>query len=434
MGSELVGVIGIALLFVLFFMGVPIAFALGVVGFCGFSYLNGIEGGLRVLGMFPISTVASYSMSIIALFVLMGEFTVHAGLGSDIFTAIRVWMGHMRGGLAMATVGGCALFGCLTGSSVATVATIGKVALPEMRKHHYDPGFATGSIAAGGGLGMLIPPSMVLVIYGVITTQSIGKLLIAGVLPGVLLTIIYAAIINVHARLKPGIAPLTPKATRKERIEGLKGIWGILVLFLLMIGGMYFGIFTPTEAAGIGTFGTLLFALGRRRLTWRSFWNSLMQTLETNAMILLIIVGATLFGSFLTVSRLPIALVQLISQLEVHPYLVLSIIIFCYLILGCFMEALSMMLVTVPIVFPLIVRLGFDPIWFGIIILLGQEMAMISPPVGLNVYVMTAVAKDVPMYTIFRGVTPFVLGLLLCFLILIIFPQIALVLPNMMKR
>ena len=373
-------------------------------------------------------------MSIIALFVLMGEFTVHAGLGSDIYKAIRVWMGHMRGGLAMATVGGCALFGCLTGSSVATVATIGKVALPEMRRYRYEAGFATGSIAAGGGLGMLIPPSMPLVVYGIITTTSIGKLLIAAILPGVLLTVIYAIIINAHARLKPELAPSSSKASRAERIEGIKGIWGVLFLFILMIGGMYFGIFTPTEAAGVGTFGTLLFALGRRRLTWRSFWDSLMVTLETNAMILLIIIGASLFGSFLTVSKLPLSIVELISRLEVHPYLVLTVVIFCYLILGCFMEALSMMLVTVPIVFPLIVRLGFDPIWFGIIILLGQEMAMISPPVGLNVYVMYAVAKDVPMYTIFRGITPFVLGLLVCFAILILFPQIALVLPNMMWR
>lgn len=434
MSPELVGIIGIAVLFVLFFMGVPIAFALGVVGFLGFSYLNGMDSALRLLGLFPVSTAATYSMSIIALFVLMGEFTVHAGLGSDIYTAIRVWMGHMRGGLAMATVGGCALFGCLTGSSVATVATIGKVALPEMRKYRYEPGFATGSIAAGGGLGMLIPPSMPLVVYGVITTTSIGKLLIAAILPGVLLTAIYAVIINVHARLKPQLAPPSLKANRAEKIEGIKGIWGVLFLFLLMIGGMYFGIFTPTEAAGIGTFGTLLFALGRRRLTWRSFWDSLMVTLETNAMILLIIICASLFGSFLTVSKLPMSIVELIGRLEIHPYLVLSVVIFCYLILGCFMEALSMMLVTVPIVFPLIVRLGFDPIWFGIIILLGQEMAMISPPVGLNVYVMFAVAKDVPMYTIFRGIMPFVIGLLVCFVILIIFPQIALVLPNMMWR
>jgi tripartite ATP-independent transporter DctM subunit len=431
---EVVGIIGIVLLFALFFVGVPIAIALGVVGFAGFSYLNGWEGGLRVLGLFPISAVASYSMSIIALFVLMGEFTVQAGMGNDIYRAIRVWMGHFRGGLAMATVGGCALFGCLTGSSIATIATIGKVSLPEMRKANYEPGFATGAIAAGGGLGMLIPPSMILVIYGVITTQSIGKLLVAGVLPGVLLTIIYAAIIHLHARIDPKVAPMTQKASRREKIEGLKGIWGVLVLFVVMIGGMYFGFFTPTEAAGIGTFGMLLFAVGRRKMTLRVFGRALLQTLETTAMILLIIIGATLFGSFLTVSGLPVALVEFVSGLEANRYLVLSIVIAAYLILGCFMEALSMMLVTLPIIFPLIKDLGFDPIWFGIIVLLGQEMAMISPPVGLNVYVMKAIAKDVPMHVVFRGIAPFVLGLLFCFILLIAFPQIALVLPSMMQR
>lgn len=434
MSPEFVGILGITVLFALFFLGVPIAFSLGAVGFVGFSYLIGVQGALKLLGLSPVSTAASYSMSIIALFVLMGEFTVAAGLGSDIYRAIRVWMGHLRGGLAMATVGGCALFGCLTGSSVATVATIGKVALPEMRKYHYSSGLATGSIAAGGGLGMLIPPSMPLVVYGIITTTSIGKLLIAAILPGALLTLIYAAIINIHARMNPGLAPSSQKATRAERFDGTKGVWGVLVLFLLMIGGMYFGVFTPTEAAGVGAFGMLLFALCRKRLTWRGFRDALIVTLETNAMILLIIIGASLFGSFLTVSRLPISIVELISSLDVHRYLVLLIVIVCYLILGCFMEALSMMLVTVPIVFPLIVRLGFDPIWFGIIILLGQEMAMISPPIGLNVYVMYSVAKDVPMQTIFRGIAPFVLGLLACFVILILFPQITLLLPAMMRR
>lgn len=432
MNPEVIGIIGIVVLFILFAIGVPIAFALGIVGFLGFSYLSSSQGGLRLIGMFPFSTTASYTMSVIALFVLMGEFIVHAGLGQDIYTAIRLWVGHQPGGLAIATVGGCALFGCVTGSSVATVATIGRVSLPEMQKYKYDSGLATGSIAAGGGLGMLIPPSMILVIYGVITTQSIGKLLIAGILPGVFLAAIYMTNIYVRVRFKPILGPPTPRATLPDMLWGIKGIWGILILFALIIGGIYYGIFTPTEAAGIGAFGAFLFALGRRRLSWQNFLNSLVQAVETTAMILLIMIGATLFGSFLTMSHIPTGLVELVGGLEIPRYFILSIILFCYLILGCFMEALSMMLVTVPIIFPLILKLGFDPIWFGIIILLGQEMAMITPPVGLNVFVMAGVAKDVPMYTIFRGIVPFVLCLLICLVILIAFPQIVLVLPNMM--
>jgi tripartite ATP-independent transporter DctM subunit len=383
--------------------------------------------------MYPISTTASYTMSVIALFVLMGEFVLHAGMGKDIYTAIRLWTGHLSGGLAMATVGGCTLFGCVTGSSVATVATIGRVSLPEMQRYQYDPGLATGSIAAGGGLGMLIPPSMVLVIYGVITTQSIGKLLIAGILPGLLLAVIYMAVIYIRVRLNPILGPKTPRAGFKEKLSGLKGIWGIIVLFMVIIGGIYFGIFTPTEAAGIGAFGTLLFALGRRRLGWKTFFDSLLQAIRTTAMILLIMIGASLFGAFLTVSNIPTLLVESIGGLALPRYVVLAVLLGGYLILGCFMEALSMMLVTVPIILPLILNLGFDPIWFGIIILLGQEMAMITPPLGLNVFVMAGIAKDVPMYGIFKGIVPFLFGLLFCFVLLILFPQIVLVLPNMMR-
>ncbi|MBW2610342.1 MAG: TRAP transporter large permease [Deltaproteobacteria bacterium] len=434
MSPELVGVLGIAALFILFALGLPIAFSLGIVGFAGFSYLTSWHSGLSILGMYPFSTTASYTMSIIALFVLMGEFVLNAGLGEDIYTAIRQWMGHLSGGLAMATVGGCTLFGCVTGSSVATVATIGRVSLPEMKRYGYDDAISTGSIAAGGGLGMLIPPSFVLVIYGVITTQSIGKLLIAGVLPGLLLAFTYMAIIYIRVKLNPAMGPRTPKVGLKEKLQGLKAIWGIIVLFILIVGGIYYGIFTPTEAAGIGAFGTLLFAMGRRRLNWKSFYHSLIQATGTTVMILLIMIGATLFGAFLTVSNLPALLVETIEGLELHRYVILAFLLGGYMILGCFMEALSMMLVTVPIIFPLILKLGFDPIWFGVIILLGQEMAMITPPLGLNVFVMAGVAKDVPMYTIFKGIIPFLFGLLFCFIILIIFPQIVLVLPNMMSR
>lgn len=433
MSPEVIGIIGIAILFFQFAMGIPIAFALGSVGFIGFSYLTSLNGGLKLLGMFPISTASSYTLSIIALFILMGEFVVHSGMGKEIYRAIRLWMGHLSGGLAMATIGGCTLFGCVTGSSVATVATIGRVSLPEMQRYKYDPSLATGSIAAGGGLGMLIPPSMVLVIYGVITTQSIGKLLIAGLLPGLLLAFTYMISIYFRVKLKPALAPPTAEADFKEKLSGLKAIWGIILLFILIVGGIYFGIFTPTEAAGIGAFGTFLFALIRRRLSWQNFMASLIQSIRTTAMILIIMIGASLFGSFLTVSNIPVFLVELIAGFDLPRYVILAILLVGYLVLGCFMEALSMMLITVPIIFPLIIDLGFDPVWFGIIILLGQEMAMITPPLGLNVFVMAGVAKDVPMYTIFRGITPFLFCLLICFIILVAFPQIVLFFPNMMR-
>lgn len=434
MSPELVGITGILVLFLLFGCRVPVGFALGIVGFLGFGYVVSFSSSLSLLGMFPVSTTASYTLSVVPLFVLMGEFLLHAGLGQDIYDTARLWVGHLHGGLAMATIGGCAAFGCVTGSSVATVATMGRVSLPEMQRYNYNPSLATGTIAAGGGLGMLIPPSMILIIYGVIATQSIGQLLIAGILPGLLLAAIYMVSIYIRVRLKPALGPPMPRASFKERFIGLKGIWGVILLFVLVIGGIYTGIFTPTEASGIGAFGALLFCIARRRLGWHGFYASLLQTARTTAMIFLIIIGASIFGAFMMRSGIPTALVGLIGGIEMSRYFVLTILLFGYLALGCFMEALSMMVLTVPIILPLILELGFDPIWFGIIILMGQEMAMITPPVGLNVFVMAGIAKDVPMPTIFRGIFPFLLCIVACIIILTAFPQIVLVLPSLMYR
>ena len=333
----------------------------------------------------------------------------------------------------MATILACTAFAAISGSSLATSATMGTVALPEMKRYKYDPKLATGSVAAGGTLGILIPPSVVLVLYGVYTQQSIGKLLIAGIFPGLLLSFLYIITTSIHCRLNPNLAPPGPKATSKERLMALKDVWPILVLFVVMMGGIYTGIFTPTEAGAAGAFGAFLFVLCKRRLTPQNLLTSLLETGRTTAMIFCIVIGADIFGYFLAVTRIPYELAGIATVLPLPPHVILLFILVMYLGLGCFMDALAMMIITVPIVFPVIMALGFDPIWFGVIIVLVMEMGMITPPVGMNVYVISGVAKDVPLFTIFRGIVPYLGALMVGTAILVAFPQIALYLPGLMR-
>jgi C4-dicarboxylate transporter DctM subunit len=433
MSPLIIGIIGIALLFLLFATGMPIAFVMTLIGWLGYIYLGSVDGGLHILGISFYAGGTSYTLSVIPLFVLMGQFASHAGLSREIYDAVQRWIGHKRGGLAMATVGACAGFAAISGSSVATAATMGTVALPEMKKYGYGTSLATGTVAAGGTLGILIPPSATFVFYAILTEQSVGKLFIAGILPGILLALLFMLAINIQVRLDPKIAPRSEAAALKERISALKGVWGMLALFVLVMGGIYIGVFTPTEAAGIGAFGAFVFSIYKRNMTWKRFMDSLRMTGQNTGMIFIIVIGAYVFGYFLAVTRIPFELAEYMSGLKLSPYIILAGVVLIYTILGMFLDGWAIMVLTIPIIHPMMVDLGFDPIWFGVMVVIMLEMALITPPVGVNVFVIKGVAKDVPMYTIFRGIWPFWVAMLVCLVILTIFPEIALFLPNTMR-
>ncbi len=428
-----VGLIGIVVLFILLLSRMPIGFVMALVGFVGFAYLVDFNGALGVLRTVPYRTFADYGLSVIPLFILMGSFCFFAGLSKDLYDTVHSWLGQLRGGLAMATVGACASFAAVSGSSLATAATMGTVALPEMKRYKYDDRLATGSVAAGGTIGILIPPSVILILYGVITEQSIGKLFLAGFIPGVLEAVFYIVTIYILCKRNPLMGPPGPSTSFMQKIASLKSTWIVLLLFVLVIGGIYLGWFSPTEAAGVGAFGAFVFGLARRRLGWREFKSSLAETGKTTAMVFIIIMGAMVLGYFLAVSRLPYELANFIAGLGVSRYIILAFILVFYLILGCIMDSMAMMLLTVPIFFPLVTVLGFNPIWFGIIIVRVCEMGLITPPVGLNVYIIRGVAKDVPMQTIFRGILPFLIADICHVVLLVAIPQLSLFLPGLMK-
>lgn len=433
MTSLTVGFIGIGVLFILLFSRMPIGFVMALVGFGGFAYLTGFDAALGILRIVPYRTFSDYGLSVIPLFILMGSFCFYAGLSKDLYDTVHKWIGQLRGGLAMATVGACAGFAAISGSSLATAATMGTVALPEMKRYKYDDRLATGAVAAGGTIGILIPPSIGLILYGVITEQSIGKLFLAGFIPGVLEAVFYMVTIYILCKRNPLMGPPGPGTSLMQKITSLKDTWIVLALFVLVIGGIYMGVFSPTEAAGVGAFGAFLFGLARRKLGWQAFKGSLAETGKTTAMVFIILLGAIILGYFLAVSRLPFELATIIGDLTVNRYVILGIILVFYILLGAVMDSLAMMLLTVPIFFPLVMALGFDPIWFGIIIVRTMEIGLITPPVGLNVYVIKGVAKDVPMQTIFRGIIPFLMADIAHVALLVAVPQISLFLPGFMK-
>jgi len=428
-----VGIIGFVVLFLLFLSGMPIGFVMLLVGFLGYSYLVSITAGISVLGFSFYSTLAYYPLSVIPLFLLMGQFASSSGIVRDLYNTAYKWLGNMPGGLAIATIGGCAGFAALTGSSVAASATMCVVALPQMLKHKYDSKLAVGTIAAGGTLGILIPPSIAFVIYAIVTKESIGKLLLAGFIPGLLLAFLFMLTIYVRCRRNPDLGPPGPSVPLKEKILALKDIWAALVLFLLVIGGLYLGIFVPSEAAAVGAFGALVIGLANRSLSRQDFFRGLFDTARLTAMIFVIIFGANVFGYFVARTKIPFLIVGFINGLAMHRLAILAVILFIYVLLGCVMEAYAMIVLTLPIYFPLILTLGFDPIWYGVLMVIMIEMGMITPPVGLNVYVVHGVARDVPLMDIFRGALPFVIAMVICIIILVAFPQVALFLPNTMK-
>ncbi len=432
-GSVTAGFIGMGVLIILMFTGMPIAVVMAVLGFLGMVYVNGFMAGVSIMGTTPYSEASSYNMSVIPLFTLMGLLCFHSKLSQELYYAAYKWLGHLPGGLAITTVGACAAFAAVTGSSLAEVATMGMVAVPEMKKYRYNPSLATACIAAAGGIGILIPPSIILVIYGILTEESIGKLFLAGFIPGVLQAVIYMVTIYMICKRNPLMGPPGERSGIMERFTSLKASWGVIALFVLVIGGIYFGVFTPTEAGGVGAFGAFILALGRRQLSWKGFVDSLTETGKITAMVFFILIGATLLSYFLAVTKLPFELSNFVAGLGINRYAAFAVIVVIYLVLGCVMSSIAMVVVTIPIIFPVVVALGFSPIWFGVIIVILVELAMITPPYGINVFILQGIAKDVPSYTIFRGVVPFVIAGICEIILLTAFPQIATILPSLMK-
>ena len=433
MSLSTIGIIGILVLVVLLYSKMPVGFAMGFLGLIGFSYVVNFDAGLNLLARDVWDVFSSYNLTVIPLFVFMGQIAFHAGISRRLYDSAYVLLGHRRGGLAMTTVGACAAFSAICGSTNATAATMATVALPEMKRYGYDMGLATGTVAAAGSLGILIPPSVIFIVYGILTEQSIGKLFAAGILPGILLCFLFLLTIHLRVMKNPSLAPPGPKSSVREKFRSFAGILETLLLFALVMGGIFFGLFTPTEAAAVGAFMTLLIAIIRRQLYWKGFIQSLADTTKISCMIMVIVTGAVIFGHFMAITRIPYLLADYVSSLPLPPHAIIGVIILVYLVGGCFMDALAMIMLTIPIFFPVVQALGFDPIWFGVVIVLITEMGVITPPVGINVYVVYGVARDVPLEKIFRGVFPMLISLLVCNLLIILFPQIALWLPSLMR-
>ncbi|MBW7849457.1 MAG: TRAP transporter large permease [Rhodospirillales bacterium] len=425
--------VGFVILLVLILAGLPIAFAMGLVGFGGVVYILGWHPAMAMVAQITYETGMNYGLSVVPLFILMGNFVTRAGLSEQLYVASNAWLGHRRGGLAMATIVACAGFSAICGSSLATAATMAKVSMPSMRRFGYAPSLAAGSIAAGGTLGILIPPSVILVIYGIITSSDIGALFIAGIIPGMLGVLGYLAAIAAVTAVRPEMGPRGEATPMRERLRALSGVWGVLMLFVLVIGGIYLGVFTPTEAAGIGAAGAFFFALFRRALTLRTLIEVLGESAQTTAMIFFVLFGALLFSNFMNLIGLPTMLLAWVETLGASPMLVLVAILAIYLLLGCLLESMSMVLLTVPIFYPLMQAMGFDLIWFGIVVVVVTEISLITPPVGLNVFVLKAVLPDTDTATIFRGVTPFWAADIVRLGLIVFVPWFSLVLPNLMK-
>ena len=427
------GIVGIIVLFVLLFSKMPVGFVMALVGCVGFGYVRNFDAALAILARDFFEMFSAYSMTVIPLFVFMGQLSYRSGISRRLFDAAYTLVGNRPGGLAIATVGACAGFSAISGSTNATAATMATVAIPEMKRYKYDMGLATGTVAAAGSLGILIPPSVIFIVYGVLTEQSIGKLFAAGILPGVLLAVLFIVAIWLRVRKNPSLAPPGPKFGLREKIVALSGTMETILLFALIMGGIFFGIFTPTEAAAAGAFITLLIAIIRRQLTWEDFLKSIADTVRISCMVMMIVAGTFVFGHFMAITQLPYQLANWVANLPLPSYAIMMVIVLVYLLGGCFMDSLAMIMLTIPIFFPVSQALGFDPIWFGVVIVLITEMGVITPPVGINVYVVAGIAEGVPLFTIFKGALPMLLCLIVCNFLLIAFPQIALFLPSLMK-
>lgn len=433
MESTAVGLVSVVVLLSMLAMGMNVGIAMALVGFVGTIYLVNFNAALGILGMVPYSTMASYDLVVIPLFVLMGHFASISGLTSEMFQGINVILGRVKGSLAHSAILSGAGFAAICGSSLATTATMGTVILPEMRKQRYEDGFASGCVVAGGSLGILIPPSVVLILYGAITGQSIGKLFVAGILPGIILTLLYLMTNYLFILFRPGCALDGRPTGMQEKLKAVRSLTGIFILIVIMLGGLFAGLFTAIESAAVGAFGAMIFLLFRKKLTSQNIYRSLLETGKTTSMIFLIIIGGKIFSYFLGVSKIPTTLAAYLSSIEVSPLLILAGMYILYMILGCFMDALAMMMLTVPIFYPVILSLGFDPIWFGVVQVLIQEQAFITPPVGMNVYVLKTVAEDIPIEKIFKGSIPYLAAIVVLLIMITAYPELATFLPGRMK-
>ena len=430
MNPSTIGLLGIALLLFLFLLKMPVAFAMACVGVIGFTFLAGPEAAFSLLAQDIFETFSSYPLSVIPMFIMMGAFAFASGISGRLYKTAYAWVGPMRGGLTVATVLACAGFAAICGSTAATAATMGKIALPEMRKYGYDNALSTGTIAASGALGILIPPSTILIVYGILTEESIGKLFVAGVMPGVLLSLFFVATVAILCIRNPQLGPPGEPVPMKEKFRATTGIIEAVILFVLTIGGLFLGWFSPTQAGAIGAGGALLIGLARRQLTWKIFIEASKEGLQTSCMVLFIIMGATVFGHFMAISNIPFIIADWVGGLPISPLAIMAVIIFIYFLGGFFMDSMALIVVTIPIFFPVVMRLGFDPIWFGVIIVLVAEMGVITPPVGVNVFVIKGIAPDIPLHTIFRGIFPFLGALILLTGLIVLFPEIATYLPS----
>jgi len=434
MSNELLGTVGILTLLLLMFLRVPVGYAMALSGIGGIALILEPQAAISILKTVPFSTTAAYNLSVIPLFVFMGELALVCGMTSGLFNAFHKSIGHWRGGLAMAAILASSLFAAICGSSPATAAAMGKVVLPEMSKYNYNKDFAAATVVAGGSLGSLIPPSVVGVIYGVLTEQSIGKVILALLIPGFFLCFLYIITAYIVARRHPELAPSGPRYSFKDKLKAFKGITSVLVIFVVSIGGIYLGYFTATEGAGVGCFLVLIYSLLTRNLTWKRFVESLMETGRVTGISFTIFIGAMIFSTLMTLSRWPMMLSEFITGLQVSTTMVIICIIVGYLVLGCFMDSLAMIFITVPIFFPIILNLGLDPIWFGVLVVSCSEAGLITPPVGMNLFVVSGIAQDVKMVNLYKAVIPYCIAIVIFLIILALFPELALWLPQHMTK
>lgn len=432
MSPQTIGLIGMVALLVMIFLRVPVAVALGVVGMTGYAAIEGWRKALLIVGTTPFEVASGYALSVVPLFILMGQVTSESGMSTKLFKAAKAMFNGFRGAEAMATIGACAGFGAICGSSLAVAATMSRVAIPEMKKSGYDDRLSTGVVAAGGTLGILIPPSIIFVIYAIVAQQSLVKLFAAGVVPGLVLTALYLATVVILVKLYPSWARVDPAMAWGERLRHLGGLWEITFLFGLSIGGMYAGWFSPTEGAAVGAFSAVGLAMATRRLTMAGLWTCVVQSVQTTAMLLFIIIGAYVFSYFTVVTQMPASLAAWVRAMELSPTAVMACLVMIYIVLGCFLDGIGMILVTVPIFFPLVMESGFDPIWFGVMLVVVIEIGLIHPPVGMNLFVIRAQVPEIRLKSIYVGIVPFLLAQGGLILLLFLFPRMATWLPDLL--
>ena len=426
------GILGMLFLFAILFLGVPIGFGMALTGFLGMIVINkAIPPSLAMLGIGPYDTAASYMLTVVPLFILMGELAYHSGISNELFETANKWFGRRRGGIAMSAVAGCAGFAAVCGDSLATAVTMGTIAIPEMQKKKYDMSLATGALAAGGTLGIMIPPSVGFIFYAIVTEESIGKLFVAGIIPGIVLAALFIAYIAIISRIRPHMAPQGEPTTFKEKLLSLRGVLGMLTLFIVILGGILSGIFNAIEGGAVGAVGAFIYAAAKRRVTLSMLLASLKSTLNVTCKLMMILMGVSVLGYFLAATRLPFFLADYISGLDVNRYVIFACVIIFFLILGCLLNVIPMILLVLPTIFPTVVALGFDPIWFGVVTVLMMEAGQITPPIGVNVFAISA-ASGVPMYTVFRGIFPFFICMIILLVLLTLFPPMALYLPGVL--